>query len=104
MAPRSGFQHPTYNISNSLLCQFIVTDGISSLRRKADHGCLCVSGELYFTPSHLLHVAQLRGHFLDIGRPTCINFNRVLWQIISSKTASLDFLEALNVDVTDIAG
>ncbi|KAF6144754.1 hypothetical protein GIB67_016828 [Kingdonia uniflora] len=40
-------------------------------------------------------------HSLDIERPTSINPNRLVSQVISSLTASLRFDGALNVDVTD---
>ncbi|KAF6150442.1 hypothetical protein GIB67_023941 [Kingdonia uniflora] len=39
--------------------------------------------------------------FLDIERPTYINLNRLVSQVISSLTASLRFDGALNVDVIE---
>jgi len=38
---------------------------------------------------------------LDIGRPTYINLNRIIAQVISSITASLRFAGALNVDLNE---
>ncbi|TNN15470.1 Tubulin alpha-1C chain [Schistosoma japonicum] len=38
---------------------------------------------------------------LDIGRPTYLNLNRLIAQIVSSITASLRFQGALNVDLTE---
>jgi tubulin alpha len=38
---------------------------------------------------------------LDIGRPTYINLNRLISQVVSSITASLRFDGALNVDLTE---
>jgi len=40
-------------------------------------------------------------YFLDIGKPTYVNLNRLLAQVISSLTCSLRFEGALNVDITE---